>query len=93
MSADDTFFNVAPYTNPPIPMSIKELPVWLPQEAANVDKMFYGCKNVEDGISRWYLVLSEKSTPVTSHVDTFKDCGVDTEEGRKQLEIVADDWK
>lgn len=94
MSADDTFESGSvPKSKPPVPMAIKYLPSWFPQQATNVEDMFYGCKNVENGITTWYLLLSNKITPVTSHDGCFELCGVDTEQGRKQLDEVPDDWK
>lgn len=93
LSADDNFFNVPKHTNPPVPMAIKVLPSWYPEQATNVEDMFYGCKNVENGIYDLYLMLSNKITPVTNHKNCFEQCGVDTEEGRKQLDLVPDDWK
>lgn len=76
-----------------IEMAIKYLPSWFPQQATDVEYMFYGCKNIENGISTWYTFLSNKSTTVTSHDGCFELCGVNTEQGRKQLEEVPDDWK
>lgn len=94
MSADDAFESGSvPKSKPPVPMAIKVLPSWYPQQATNVEDMFYGCKNVEDGIYGLYLMLSNKITPVTNHKTCFELCGVDTEEGRKQLDLVPDDWK
>lgn len=94
MSADDTFeTGSVPKSKPPIPMAIKVLPSWFPEEATNVEDMFYGCKNVEDGIYSMYLMLSNKSTPVTNHENCFELCGVNTEEGRNQRELIPDDWK
>lgn len=93
MSADDRYWSNPARSNPPVPMSIRVLPTWFPDHATNVEDMFYGCKKAEDGIYSMYLMLSNKSTPVTNHKTCFELCGVDTVEGRNQLELIPDDWK
>lgn len=57
----------------------------------NVRYMFYTCPNVKSGQKALYDKLSAIGT-ITNHVNCFKDCGSDTEEGRAALAQIPTSW-
>lgn len=53
--------------------------------------MFRSCRNIKTGITRMYNNLLAANPAY--HEGTFRNCGVDTEEGTAELALVPDDWK
>jgi len=57
------------------------------KKTVNVNYMFSGCKNVESGALEVYSTMLT-NTKLVNHIDTFKDCGLDTESGHSDLEDI-----
>ncbi len=55
-------------------------------------QMFYDCRNVQSGALALYQQASAQAT-IPSHVQTFKNCGIDTTTGAAELAQIPSDWK
>lgn len=55
------------------------------------EEMFKDCPNVKSGQKALYDKLSAIAT-IAFHTDCFKDCGIDTEEGRAELAQIPVSW-
>lgn len=63
--------------------------------ATNVQGMFRGCVNVEEGISATYNIMKDipRLTSTLSHMETFKNCGINSQHGSAELALIPSDWK
>lgn len=59
--------------------------------ATNVDGMFSGCKYACNGITEMYTALSAVQT-ITSHTNTFTNCGSSTTAGTTALAQIPSSW-
>ena len=57
------------------------------KKTVNVNYMFSGCNKVESGALEIYSMMLT-NTKLVNHIDTFKDCGLDTESGHSDLEDI-----
>ena len=53
-------------------------------------EMFYGCRQVMSGISAAYGALSAANPQL--HRDTFRNCGIDTQQGLAELQTIPASW-
>ena len=58
-----------------------------------VSSMFQGCINVETGALALYNQMSTQSRPPSSHLQTFNNCGSNTQTGAAELNQIPSDWK
>lgn len=72
--------------------SITTIPNYDLHSATNAFHMFNGCTNVESGVLTMYNQLSALGTQITSHVDTFKNCGSNTTTGAAELAQIPASW-
>ncbi|MBR2306066.1 MAG: BspA family leucine-rich repeat surface protein [Fibrobacter sp.] len=72
-------------------MNLTTVPMMNLNKAVSVNYMFSYCNNVEHGAFNLYASLLGISK-LTVHVDTFKDCGKDTETGLVELEQIMTSW-
>lgn len=71
--------------------SLEAIPPFVLRTApSNVNYMFYECRKVRSGISAAYDVLSAANPG--QHRQTFTNCGVDTQQGRDELQTVPTSW-
>ena len=92
----------APYINTPAATnfssmfnnctSLKNVPLYKTALVQYISWMFYGCRKVENGALAFYTQLSTQTTPPSSHTDTFKNCGADTENGSMELAQIPSSW-
>ena len=61
-------------------------------KASNVNGMFSGCVNVEEGALALYQQMSTQTTPPANHMETFKNCGKNTETGAAELAQIPASW-
>lgn len=73
--------------------SLTELPTSIPfgNYITNVSQMFYGCRNVTTGALALYNYLKDIPT-ITTHAETFKNCGADTQTGLAELQQIPLSW-
>jgi len=72
-------------------MNLTTVPMMNLNKAVSVNYMFSYCNKVEHGAFNLYASLLGISK-LTEHVDTFKDCGKDTETGLAELEQIMTSW-
>ena len=53
---------------------------------------FEGCVNVQSGALALYQQASTQTTPPTYHVNTFYNCGSNTQTGAAELALIPEDW-
>ena len=73
--------------------SLEEVDLYNTSKAQNVRQMYAGCVNVMYNAHIFYLQMANQATPPAQHVETFKDCGINTVRGRGELRFIPDDWK
>ena len=56
------------------------------------NSIFEDCRNVEEGILDMYNTLSSQTPSASYYYNAFKDCGIDTEEGRAALAQIPQSW-
>lgn len=63
--------------------------------ATNVQGMFRNCVNVDEGISATYNIMKDmpRLTSKLSHMETFKNCGINSPHGSAELAQIPSDWK
>jgi surface protein len=66
--------------------------IGVPTNATTCASMFENCPNISSGITRAYNNLSSSSS-ITTHTNTFKDCGSNTTTGSAELAKIPSDWK
>lgn len=73
--------------------SLTELPTSIPfgSYLTNVSQMFYGCSNVTTGALALYNYLKDIPT-ITTHSDTFKDVGINSQSGLAELQQIPLSW-
>lgn len=59
------------------------------QNVTNLSYMFQDCINVASGISAFY----EQAKNVPYHFSTFVNCGINTTQGKAELELIPSGWK
>jgi hypothetical protein len=72
--------------------SIERIPDYDFSSVTKVKRCFDGCRNVKYGILETYNKLLARGASITDHTDCFKDCGIDTEEGRAALAQIPQSW-
>lgn len=60
--------------------------------AEDMSSMFQGCRKVQGGALALYEQASTKEIPLTSHSNTFTDCGVGTPTGLSELQQIPTSW-
>ena len=70
--------------------TVGQTPQWS-ASLENVDSMFSYCDNIRKGLLLAYTALSEGALSVTSHSNTFGDCGVRF--GNTELSQIPSSWK
>lgn len=60
--------------------------------ATKCNNMFNGCTNVETGALTVYNQLAALGAQITSHTDTFKNCGSNTVTGAAELAQIPSSW-
>ena len=71
---------------------LTEVPLFSTDSCTDVTSMFYGCRNVTGGARTLYIQMSTQTTPPSSHVNCFKNCGEDTVTGAAELSQIPTDW-
>lgn len=69
---------------------IKSIPDLTFSAANNTTSLFEGCENVEFGMLRLYNKLVALN--VTNHSNTFKNCGINTDNGRAERTLIPKSW-
>lgn len=72
--------------------NLKTIPLLNTEKATTVSYMFTDCFNVESGALAIYTQLSTQTNPPSTHLETFSNCGKDTEEGRAELAQIPVSW-
>ena len=72
--------------------SLTEVPLLDTSSATSVDLMFHMCSSVESGALALYTQASSQINPPSSHLWTFKDCGVNTQTGAAELAQIPSSW-
>ena len=72
--------------------SLNEIPDLDVSSAVNVNDMFNNCYNVKTGIIEMYNKLLARGAAITDHTDCFKNCGINTPEGRAALAQIPQSW-
>ena len=70
---------------------LKYIPSLDTSNLRNTYGMFYNCVNVESGISSFYNQLL--NSPVSYHTLTFRNCGINTQQGQAELALIPSGWK
>ncbi|MBQ5472994.1 MAG: BspA family leucine-rich repeat surface protein [Treponema sp.] len=73
--------------------SLEDVHLYNTSKAQNVTQMYAGCVNVWRYAHSFYLQMANQTTPPAQHVETFKDCGINTTRGRNELSLIPADWK
>lgn len=73
--------------------SLEEVHLYNTSKVQNVSLMYSGCVNVMYNAHIFYLQMANQATPPAQHVETFKDCGINTTRGKGELRFIPDDWK
>lgn len=73
--------------------SLTSLPLFDTSNVTNMNVAFADCYKVQSGALALYQQASTQATPPTSHLQTFRYCGRDTETGSDELEQIPSDWK
>lgn len=72
--------------------SLTTMPTLYLPKIKHSDNMFNGCINIASGITEMYNYLSARTT-LTSHPQTFRNCGSNTQTGSAELAQIPSDWK
>jgi surface protein len=72
--------------------SLRSIPLFDTSKVTNMSNVFNGCVNVEEGALALYEQASTQTTPPTTHVDTFKNCGKNTTTGAAELAQIPTSW-
>lgn len=73
--------------------SLEDVHLYNTSKVQNVSVMYSGCVNVMYNAHIFYLQMANQATPPAQHVETFKDCGINTTRGKGELRFIPDDWK
>ena len=73
--------------------SLSALPVFNYSKINTVVYAFYNCVNVTTGISANYAAVSSKITYTGSQTKAFGNCGINTQQGNAELNLVSSTWK
>lgn len=73
--------------------SLEDVHVYNTSKVQNVTQMYAGCVNVRYNAHIFYLQMANQATPPAQHVETFKDCGINTTRGKGELRLIPNDWK
>lgn len=73
--------------------SLTSIPLFNTSKATTMTYMFDKCTNVQSGALALYQQASTQTTPPSSHVKTFYNCGSNTTTGAAELEQIPSDWK
>ena len=72
--------------------SLTSVPFYDLTSVTNTSYMFYGCTAVKTGAYELYYSLSTKPIAVTTHNNTFTNCGSETAIGQIGLSQIPTDW-
>lgn len=72
--------------------TMTEIPNYDFSSVTKVDSFCQGSENVSSGILETYNKFLDRGASITSHTSCFKDCGIDTKEGRAALAQIPQSW-
>lgn len=72
--------------------NLKEIKDYDFSSVTNVDGVFEDCFSVEIGITETYNKFVARGASITTHLDTFKNCGIDTATGAAELAQIPASW-
>lgn len=72
--------------------SLKRIPLFNTSSMMNTYSMFNGCRKVEAGSLALYQKASTQTTPPSTHVNMFLNCGIDTATGETELAQIPKSW-
>lgn len=72
--------------------ALTEIPDYDFSSVTKVDSFCEASYNVKSGIVETYNKFLDRGEAITSHINCFKDCGRDTEEGRAALAQIPASW-
>lgn len=72
--------------------ALTEIPDYDFSSVTNVGSFCSNSYNVKSGILETYNKFLDRGASITSHSDAFKDCGINTPEGRAALEQIPQSW-
>ena len=73
--------------------ALTAVPLFNTYSVKQISNMLYGCSNVETGALALYQQASTQDNPPSSHIETFRGCGVNTTTGAAELAQIPEDWK
>ena len=73
--------------------ALTAVPLFNTYSVKQISSMLDGCSNVETGALALYRRASTQTNPPSSHIETFRDCGVNTTTGAAELAQIPEDWK
>lgn len=73
--------------------SLTAVPLFDTSKVTSMNEMFRYCYKVESGALALYQQASSQSNPPSNHINTFEDCGRDTETGAAELAQINANWK
>lgn len=72
--------------------SLTNVPLFDTSAVTSMGAMFNSCSKVEGGALALYQQASTQSTPPSSHLSTFTNCGKDTVTGAEELAQIPASW-
>lgn len=72
--------------------NLTSIPLYNTSKAINMNNMFNGCSHVASGALALYQQASSQVNPPSSHTDTFKNCGNNSDTGRVELAQIPSSW-
>ena len=74
-------------------IALTAIPLFDTSKITRMSYMFSNCRNVQSGALALYQQASSQTTPPTSHVYTFYNCGSSTTQGAAELAQIPAGWK
>ena len=74
-------------------IALTSIPLFNTSKITRMSYMFSNCRKVQSGALALYQQASSQTTPPTSHVYTFYNCGSNTTAGAAELAQIPSDWK
>ena len=72
--------------------SLTSIPLFDTSNVTNMNNMFYDCTNVQTGALALYQQASTQANPSSNHIDTFRNCGSNTQTGAAELAQIPTSW-
>ena len=73
--------------------SLKSIPLFNTNKVSDISWAFNECRSVDTGALALYNQASTQATPPVNHSKTFTDCGMNSQTGSAELDLIPSDWK